>query len=455
MTDNEFDENEIPLSYGQERRLQRDCASQGSRSPHNITAVFDIRGPVNVKYLEAACWDVVHRHAALRTVFFTNGVHFRAKRLNAEGLHSDRLFTIVQLDSQAAPAVLERLSREEAISLFDLAHDVKLRVMLIMLPHHRFRLTVTVEHLVCDGESFSILLRDLSLAYRDRVKATGERSWDDLSIGISWGENEQEIAATGKLEQDINFWRMVLDPLEPLPETRFPGMRDPMTTPVTAARSVGVIPQHVVENLRTTCALQSASLYSGFLASVALSIFSHTGRVVIGIISPISVRPQGWESSVDWISTSAILRFKIDPLASVSQVVALAQNAVLDAIDHYVPTPLLLNHLQPSREDLRRWTPYVALHVETTPDTSRLLLVDAEVTEVKHGISPALRPGVSIGIDVSSVSTSIFAQYEKEVWRTPDANAFIGSLCAAAELLTSDLSCAEAADMLRRMHGEP
>lgn len=160
----------IPLSYGQLRRLQRDADSVGARIPHHVSRSFRIDGPLELESLEAACHALVERHEALRTVFdldLRQGAH-RAHRLSPHCLDLSRLFRVRRPPSGAE---VEDEVTGERTALFDLPTEAKLRVLVLITGEDAATVVVTAEHLVCDGDSFAVLLRDLAALYNARVGA--------------------------------------------------------------------------------------------------------------------------------------------------------------------------------------------------------------------------------------------------------------------------------------------
>ncbi|MET9895157.1 condensation domain-containing protein [Streptomyces sp. NPDC006465] len=441
----------IPLTYSQKRRRVRDVSSSGDRIPHNISAVFDLSGPVDTTALRLACLDLVHRHASLRTLFLSDEERHHASFVDPAELYLDDLFRIVPAYSHS-PQELDGLTEAEATRLFDLARDVKLRVTLFQRGETTARLVVTTEHLVADGESFKLLLGDLSTAYTARqTGAEPDLGWPDAR-GRAWGEIEHRLNHE-RLAANLDYWRSNLDPLEALPEVRLAGMHEPTSRPTGAAQAVTTISAELVQRLRQWCAENGCGLYSGFLSALALSVLANNGSSVVGVVGPTSVRPEGWEREVAWFSTLSIFRFRINSELAMSEVLRAARATVLGGISHALPLPLLVDHLQPGRDTVQLWRPWLYLDVQEVSGQPALQLTDVQVAEADAELMPALRPGVSIGIVVGPQSTSVLLQYEVEAWSAPLAEAFSASLATSVELLVEGGVTLEGLRTLRERHG--
>src|ERR1019366_7839762 len=79
------------------------------------------------------------------------------------------------LDSDGQASCLDAIQIEEAVRPFDLVRGPLLRARLIRLGEHYHELIITVHHIVCDGHSLGVLLRELGEIYsRVRCGIPGE-----------------------------------------------------------------------------------------------------------------------------------------------------------------------------------------------------------------------------------------------------------------------------------------
>jgi hypothetical protein len=131
---------------------------------YNIAEAFRLRGAIKVTALEKSFDEIVRRHEALRTTF--SSVDGSAMQVIAPSLS----LTLPVLDLTNGPEdnperVARRLAREEAERPFDLARGPLLRATLLRLGHEDHLLLVTMHHIISDGWSMAILLRELTALY--------------------------------------------------------------------------------------------------------------------------------------------------------------------------------------------------------------------------------------------------------------------------------------------------
>jgi amino acid adenylation domain-containing protein len=151
----------LPASFAQERMwfLERLEPSAGA---YHIAAAFTLAGDLEAAALRRALAEVVRRHEALRTTFAeTDGRILQAVQPPA----CPRLPIIDLTAAARRSAELSRLAGEEAARPFDLGRGPLLRVTLVRLGERSSALLVTLHHIVADGWSVLVLIREVGALY--------------------------------------------------------------------------------------------------------------------------------------------------------------------------------------------------------------------------------------------------------------------------------------------------
>ncbi|MCB1058509.1 MAG: hypothetical protein KDD11_23645, partial [Acidobacteria bacterium] len=158
----------IPLSSAQERLWFLDRLQRGS-ALFNIGRALRLRGSLSVRDLARSLTLIVSRHEALRTAFPAAA---GAPRQEIVPAPSRWLLPVVDLTRLEAPdreTEAADLARREAARPLDLERPPLLRTRLVRLaavPDAEHELLLTVHHLVFDGWSLGVLLRELGAAGR-------------------------------------------------------------------------------------------------------------------------------------------------------------------------------------------------------------------------------------------------------------------------------------------------
>jgi amino acid adenylation domain-containing protein len=137
---------------------------------YHMAVVVKLDGPLDADAFAAACDTVVDRHPSLRTAFS-----------DVDGVPRPVPGAPVRL--ARVPYTDELLAAEQARP-FDLRHGPLIRFTLARAGHERHVLLVVAHHLVFDGISKDILLRDLAEAYN----GTGTVAGPAVAAGVPQGD---------------------------------------------------------------------------------------------------------------------------------------------------------------------------------------------------------------------------------------------------------------------------
>ncbi|HVH11714.1 MAG TPA: amino acid adenylation domain-containing protein, partial [Longimicrobium sp.] len=153
----------LPPSFAQERLWFLDRLEPGS-ALYGIPLARRLRGVLDVPALERALGEIVHRHEALRTVFpEANGaprpviVPYTPFVLPVEDLSG--------LGEGEREAEVDRRVAAEAARPYDLEAGPLFRARMLRLGDREHVLLVGMHHIVSDGWSVDVLLRELSALY--------------------------------------------------------------------------------------------------------------------------------------------------------------------------------------------------------------------------------------------------------------------------------------------------
>ncbi|MFC9438205.1 amino acid adenylation domain-containing protein [Nocardia sp. NPDC057030] len=154
----------LPLSPLQEGLLFH-AIRDGAADVYTLTARVDLHGPVDGPRLSAAFDTVVRRHPNMAAAFHYAGLDQPVQAMPRAARMPWREVDLSGLPPRAAVAAAERLAAEATRHRFVVDRSPMLRAMLIRLPDHEHRLVLNAHHLIIDGWSTPIVLRELLAAY--------------------------------------------------------------------------------------------------------------------------------------------------------------------------------------------------------------------------------------------------------------------------------------------------
>ena len=294
--------------------------------------LVDLDGLLDIDVLRATIEVLVARHDALRTVF-RSGLDGPVRRVRPAG---PVLVPVVDTDDA------DRDAAEHCREPFDLAEGPLFRAVLYRLAGQRHRLLFVAHHLVLDGWSVRVLLRELGVVYTalsagDRPELPAAPSHADLPI-------------PGARAADREFWlREFADPPAPL---ALPGLSDRPRTGKADRRTADVGPE-LTARVREIAARYRTTPFAVLLGVLACLAHRWSGQrdLVIGV--PFGDRDR--QATVDMVGllvTTQALRVAVGPDMSFDEVVRRARRAVIGATAHRdMPFDALVHDLGLSGHD--------------------------------------------------------------------------------------------------------
>ncbi|WP_327745264.1 amino acid adenylation domain-containing protein [Streptomyces europaeiscabiei] len=158
-------EDILPLSPLQEGLLFHHVFDETTHDIYTIQMVLDLEGPLDVPALKSAAEALLRRHPTLRTVIKHEGLSRPAqvvlRQVPLKWTEKDLLGTPEE-EREAAAAALLTADRGRR---FDLSEAPLVRFTLVRLGSERHRFVITNHHILWDGWSRPVLMRDLMALY--------------------------------------------------------------------------------------------------------------------------------------------------------------------------------------------------------------------------------------------------------------------------------------------------
>jgi amino acid adenylation domain-containing protein len=154
----------LPLSFAQERVWLLDQLEPGGNLAYNFQLATWLRGPLRPGLLRRALGEIVRRHEVLRTTFPAAG------GAPIQVIHAPWPVPLPLVDLGGLPAARRRACAEGLIAAlvtrsFDVARLPLIRWRLLRLHAGRHALVQVEHHLVHDGWSLAVMLREIATLY--------------------------------------------------------------------------------------------------------------------------------------------------------------------------------------------------------------------------------------------------------------------------------------------------
>ncbi|WP_408953367.1 amino acid adenylation domain-containing protein [Lysobacter sp. Hz 25] len=340
----------LPLSWAQQRLWFLDRLDPAAGAAYHMPTALRLSGRLDRDALKATLDRIVARHENLRTCFVE--IDGAASQSIAP---ADRGFDLVEidlreLDADARERAVAELGAEEARTPFDLAAGPLIRGRLLRLAADEHVLLLTQHHIVSDGWSLGVLVKEVTALYT----AFSQGQDDPLPpLPIQYADYAQwqrQWLQGETLRQQLGFWREHLHGAPALLELPTDRPRPPLQS--YAGDRVGLsLSPRLTADLRELSQRHGATLFMTLLAawSSLLSRLSGQGEIVVG--SPVANRQRAEiEPLIGFFVNTLALRIEVDGQASVADLLGRVRSTMLDAYAHQdVPFEQVVEAVQPAR----------------------------------------------------------------------------------------------------------
>ncbi|WP_412538001.1 amino acid adenylation domain-containing protein [Longispora sp. K20-0274] len=315
-----------PLSYQQERVWFMEQFAPGTTS-YNIPVPLRLRGPLDPDALRAALAALPARHEALRMRFPADDNGQPTVEVLATA--PVPLALLAADDLAAAQALVEAAATET----FDLVTGPLLRATLVSLAAEDHVLLLSTHHIVGDGWSVDILLRDLAASYHSARSGTGA-ALPELPISYAdFAHWQRENLAGAELDRNLAHWstRLAGVPALELP-TDHPR---PATQTFDGDWHLFHIDAALAEDVGRLARKHGSTLFMALLAAYQVLLARHAGQedFAVGSSSAGRGRPE-LEGMVGMFVNMLPLRAQLAGDPTFVDLLDRTRQLVLDAFDH-------------------------------------------------------------------------------------------------------------------------
>ncbi|MFN6571992.1 non-ribosomal peptide synthetase [Dendronalium sp. ChiSLP03b] len=317
---------------------------------YNIPIVINFKGCINFTALQDSLNQIIRRHEVLRTSFtVVDGQPVQVVNeavpltLMVEDLRS--------LSENERIQEAQRLATEFAQQPFDLSAQSLLRSKIFQLNDINYQLLVTLHHIIADGWSISILIKEITALYE--AFSTAKLSpLPELPIQYRDFVNWQRKWLDGERTQSLlSYWKQKLQdelPVLNLPTDR---PRSPVQT-FNGTQAKLVLSQTLTKALKKLSHQEGVTLFMTLLAAFKTLLYRYTGQTDILVGSPIANRNRAEiESLIGFFVNVLVLRTDLSGDLSFQELLARVKSTALEAYVHQdLPFEKLVEELQPNRD---------------------------------------------------------------------------------------------------------
>ncbi|MBI0300506.1 amino acid adenylation domain-containing protein, partial [Streptomyces sp. PRKS01-29] len=318
----------LPLSPLQEGLLFHATFDERERDIYVEQKVLELEGPLDVRTLRATWQALVERHGSLRTGFRRLvGVDEPVQVITRHVTPPWREVDLSHLGPEAARERADRLESAERARRFDLAAPPLARILLVKTGPDRHRMVVTLHHIVLDGWSLRILIRELWAVYAAGGDARELAPTTPYGEYLTWLRHQDREAARGA-------WQRALGGVS---EPTAVAALDPNAEPVLTRKVLAETGDHLAGALRELARGHGVTLNTVLQVAWAQVIGKLTGRSDVVFGAAVAGRPPELAGMADMLGlfiNTIPVRVRLRPADSIAHLLTVVQAQQSALLDH-------------------------------------------------------------------------------------------------------------------------
>ena len=318
------------LSHGQ-KRIWTDSQLDESGTTYNMQMSYRVSGEINRDALLYAFTQLIARHEVLRTSFEIVDNEVKQRITTPAAID----FNIPFEYGGGEDISLLNLRDDEVFRAFDLTQAPLIRVKLLKRSHEHYYLLLNVHHIISDGWSSALLMKELSLFYENyisqrlvtlpslKLQYKDYAAWELKLLGDYATADQHRIYWKKMFSDGVPRLELATDYKRPHVKTYRGAVINFEIDPVTSTRLIGLARD------------RNVSLFMLMLASTTAILYHETRQTDIVIGAPVSGRfHPDLENLLGLFINTIPLRVKIDPSDKFVRFLELAKSVVLEALKH-------------------------------------------------------------------------------------------------------------------------
>ncbi len=378
---------ELPLSFAQQRLWFLNQLEPESVN-YNLPAVVRLKGCLDFDCLSGSLNALIARHETLRTRFTSlDGRPVQVILAGGEVTVKEVDLSVIAESQQFG--AFERLARQETNLPFDLAEGPLLRAVLFRISAEDHLLLLILHHIITDGWSMGVLVRELAELYSSKLEGRPARLPPLPVQYADYAAWQRRLLQGQALEGQLAYWREKLAGLPPVLALPTDRPRPPVATNRGALARFEVSAD-LTARLKAFCMREGVTLYMALLAVYQALLHRYTGQEDIAVGTAIANRTRSeTENLIGFFVNTLVIRTDCSGEPHFRDLVRRVRETCLEAYDHQdIPFEMLVEDLQPERSLSYSPIFQAAFDVQQAPDFKAALPgIEVEQVAVHNGTS--------------------------------------------------------------------
>jgi amino acid adenylation domain-containing protein len=366
----------VPLTEAQKQLWLLAQMGDEASSAYNQSVMLQLQGSLQLGAMRKAFQKVVDRHEALRTIISCEG---DVQQILPTLTIDVPLIDFSNLDATERDTKVDEWLKPESRQCFDLTQAPLLRVNILKLEEQLHLLLLSVHHIVTDGWSITLLLKEISAFYSAECQGTVCEQEPPLQFK-DYIQEQLKQNQSAEMAKHQAYWLKQF--AGSIPTLNLPTDHPlPPVKTYKGAKAVLKLKSNLCASLKTLSKQKGCTLFMTLLAGYMTGLHRLTNQddILVGIA--VAGRTlKGSEKIVGYCTHLLPIRSSLVGFPAFSEYLTTIRHILLDAYEHQdYPFASLLNQLKLPRDPSRSPLVSATFNLESFSGVPKMFGLDLEL----------------------------------------------------------------------------
>ena len=306
---------------------------------------FKFNGKVNIDKLKSVLKFLMKHHSVLCSFYSIDSLGEPHVRY-VNNLGVDDVLQVIPNPENITNCIDEFMNKK--LDIF-MENTIPWRALCITNEYNVNYFIVQFHHIICDGWSIEVFLKDFSYYYNNTIEDSQQIHFKNLQYKdyTSW---QKELLSTPIIKEKLtNFWKEQLIDIE---DTCGSISGDLSTTCLKNPNPLIIdIPNDIVSSLQKISIQTQSTIYTWLTSSLILMLYRCSSNLDVTITTPVAMRNQLELQNIFGMFVNTIpIRTKLKSDMTIREFVELVKQSILQSLDHSeMPFDMLVQQSEISR----------------------------------------------------------------------------------------------------------
>jgi amino acid adenylation domain-containing protein len=374
-----------PLSHAQSRLWLLNQFEANTN--YNMSDAFLIKGEIEIDAFQSAFEQLIERHEVLRTIFISENGEPKQVILPNSTLFNINFQDLSQ--EQNALQIAHNQLFEDSKTVFDLGKAPLFKARLLKISSSEFMLIFVAHHIITDGWSSEVLVRDILQNY-STLKSTGKLAnipplpiqYKDYAL---W-HNQQLTTQEGQKHQQ--YWQSLFN--DEIPVLNFPTDFARQSQLDSAGATIETsLNESLTKSLKDICQNHQVSMFMVLMTALKTLIYRYTGQTDIIVGTPVAGREHSdLEDQIGFYVNTLALRTRFEDTDTFRELLLKVKTNTIQGFEHQMyPFDKVIEDLNVARDMNRNPLFDIMLAFQNTNDEKEMFRICPELTFEEVSVS--------------------------------------------------------------------